>query len=243
MKDLQFLKDLNQHLYDNPNTDFKGWKLIQSYSDKTGVFINLYQSKQEYILAIRGTDVDPTKVNINDILQDTANDLAIYTGQLPEQYKQVKEFYLKNEKTNITLTGYSLGGSLAQILGNEFGLETITFEALGTKHIMGNKHPEKISNYINVLDMFVHPTIPNQIGKVYVMAVTPKQELYPYEPLNFYYHWYPQYGNVNKTEIYDRKKEKSKPISKYVKDGIINKSKPITTKLQQQAKDLLNTYK
>ena len=68
----------------------------------------------------------------------------------------------KYGKENVILTGHSLGGSEAQILGAKYGVETVTFAAYGTKYLSGMEinYTDNITNYGNAQD------------GVYVMNIT-----------------------------------------------------------------------
>lgn len=56
------LAELNQNLYGSYKK-FKDYEFIEEYSDNTGVFICVYKKNQEYIFAIRGTDVPSKDLN------------------------------------------------------------------------------------------------------------------------------------------------------------------------------------
>lgn len=172
---LRELKELNQYLYTNPHKNFKNWELIDSYADNSGVLLELFLADNEYILAIKGTDIDYSSMKkAKDSISDLISDIEIYLNKLPEQYRHVKEYYskIKGSYHKLLLTGYSLGGSLVQMLGNETGLETVTFAAIGTASIISPKHTTNITNYGNTLDCFFVANIGEQIGEIYVMPVT-----------------------------------------------------------------------
>lgn len=81
--------------------------------------------------------------------EDLANDLAIVSGFLPTQYNDAWAFYesIKNNplylNSNITITGHSLGGGLAQLVAakalEEYGIQhnTYTFNAPGVEALLG----------------------------------------------------------------------------------------------------------
>lgn len=52
-----------------------------------------------------------------------------------EVYKQIKQAY---PNSIITVTGHSLGGSLAQLISAENGCQAVTFNAYGTDDILNN---------------------------------------------------------------------------------------------------------
>lgn len=65
----------------------------------------------------------------------------MYFGKkLPNQYVDAQKFYEKVRKDfpnqEIVFTGHSLGGSLAQLMSNKTGHETVTFNAYGIRDIL-----------------------------------------------------------------------------------------------------------
>jgi Ca2+-binding RTX toxin-like protein len=67
-----------------------------------------------------------------DVTGDIAADIGLALGQGSEQLTQALDYYLAVKATNsnalITLTGHSLGGGLAALVGIFFGVETHTFD-------------------------------------------------------------------------------------------------------------------
>lgn len=123
------LKELNNTLYYGIN-DYKNFKAITSYSDTSGILIGIFQFNNEYIFAIKGTD--PFSVT-----KDWQTNRAMGEGKLPKQFYSADKFYnqIKHKYTPLLFTGYSLGGSIAQMMGGTYGNETICFEPYGTKNI------------------------------------------------------------------------------------------------------------
>lgn len=103
-------------------------------------------------------------------------------GYLPYQMKDAENAYLKTinkyGKENVILTGHSLGGSEAQILGAKYGAETITFEAYGTKNFNGVEvnFTDNITNYGNAQDGIFVKNIDNQIGKTMILNANGKND-------------------------------------------------------------------
>ncbi|MCK5916321.1 MAG: DUF2974 domain-containing protein, partial [Deltaproteobacteria bacterium] len=91
---------------------------------------------KEVVVAYRGTDGP----------RDVTPDLQAGLGQnVPNQYHQAKDFYDAvldktgtPSATSITLTGHSLGGALAQLVGAVTGAETQTYNAPGVKDVLYN---------------------------------------------------------------------------------------------------------
>ncbi|MCF7821714.1 MAG: VCBS domain-containing protein [Mariprofundaceae bacterium] len=68
---------------------------------------------------------------------DLTADIQILKNRLPDQYEFARRFYgdvvALSGGASITITGHSLGGSIAQLQGAETGLPTTTFNPLGAK--------------------------------------------------------------------------------------------------------------
>ena len=121
---------------------------------KTEVFDNNYSSGLKYavyvnqnkpnevILAFAGTDINTGKRNT---IKDVFNDFQMGASHLPSQFKDAIPVYVKIKQkypnAKITITGHSLGGSLAQLVGAATGEKTVTFNPYGTKNIF--KHLDK----------------------------------------------------------------------------------------------------
>ena len=163
------LSDLNDSLY-NIKDSYGDWEILDKYSDITGLQIFLFDiGNNETLFAIKGTDVKVGYVSPGDILAD----VALKNSRVPLQYKHAKVYYQKivAKHTHVIFTGYSLGGSIAQMLGNEFGNETITFEAFATGSIVSPNHTDNIINFGNILDgVFMHDPN-NHLGAIYLMPV------------------------------------------------------------------------
>ena len=112
----------------------------------TGFQASVITNGNNIIIAYAGT---------NSFIDFVHSDLAMGLKQLPIQNKEAIRLYEKIRQqyphAQIILTGHSLGGSLAQIVGAVFDVETVTFNAYGTKNLINTNmtvHPDKITNYI-----------------------------------------------------------------------------------------------
>ena len=94
--------------------------------------------------------------------------VPVQTDNARKVYREIKSAY---PNCNICLTGHSLGGSLAQIVGSETGAETVTFSAYGTANLHGinSKYNKNITNYGNAQDAVFVANIDNQIGKTMIL--------------------------------------------------------------------------
>lgn len=84
-------------------------------------------------------------------------------------YDEIKRMYPNAE---ITVTGHSLGGSLAQIVSAIRGVAAVTFNAYGTKNMFKdpqNLKPQNIVNYVNENDIIAMENCENHLGTTYAI--------------------------------------------------------------------------
>ena len=134
-------------------------------NEKNGFDAQAFSNKKNIVIVYRGTD---------EVKDWTKNNLKMASALLPAQKVDATEFYNKIKKDfpsqNIILTGHSLGGSLAQIIGSETGDNTVTFGAYGVKNILKtDKKFKNIINYGEAQDPVFVANIDNQLGKTYVI--------------------------------------------------------------------------
>lgn len=132
------LSQMSLAAYDDQPRPPEGWNVIDSVNtnDKTGFVAFAFQnpSTNEVVIAFRGTD------NAKDIDADYA--MAPLPGTAwHEQFKQALDFTDKvmhehPEAVGKTfLTGHSLGGGLAEVCTQMYGLPGRTFDPAGAKNI------------------------------------------------------------------------------------------------------------
>jgi len=151
-----------------------GWTLIESKSSlSTGFSAIAVQNNEtgEVVVAYRGTDGF-------DDATGTYSQLALQNG-VPNQYPEALAFFteINDSYGNVTLTGHSLGGSLAQLVAATTSAITYTYNAPGVDglrdDIFGEGSSELLNNassYTNIqnFNMFFDAvsTVGTQLGSV-----------------------------------------------------------------------------
>ena len=166
IKKHEILKQAALYSYDvNKNKIPSGYKLVGISSHNNGFYACVLKKDNNIIIAYRGTN--------SDSWADLKNDISMGVKIKPEQAKNALNLYdqihYEYPNCSIELTGHSLGGSLAQIVGATRNIETVTFNAHGTRNFMGeNKiYDDKIINYCNPKDWVSTRNAKNHIGKCY----------------------------------------------------------------------------
>jgi hypothetical protein len=125
------------------------WTVLQEAPQElqqSGFYGAAYQNVDtgEIVIAYRGTE--PTQDAFHDIL---GADVDIGTGDEHQQFVDALEFAKNVQDTyqglgvDISVTGHSLGGGLAQLAADTFGWGGVTFEAPGMSH--GGPIPQVMS--------------------------------------------------------------------------------------------------
>lgn len=164
------MKALSMGVYKgNEKSIPKDWIKVSEYDKKSGFHGEAFYKNGKIVIAMRGTEKEDKK--------DWQNDMDIGMKRLPNQYVDAQKFYEKVKKEfpnqEIVFTGHSLGGSLAQLMSNKTGLETVTFNAYGVRDILqGNVRDnlDNIRNYGNIDDTTYNINLRNQLGKTYVIG-------------------------------------------------------------------------
>lgn len=114
----------------------------------------------ETIVAFRGTEATKENFDPFDVITDAGSVLSPGSGLTQWQYYDALNYYTEmqgkypNEK--ISVTGHSLGGSLAMYVGDVTGATTVTFNALGLNSDLADDgslgNSENTSNYYNTDD-------------------------------------------------------------------------------------------
>lgn len=125
---------LSDVVYSFDNESFKlpqGYKMEKSITGDNGFQAAAFRNTTtgQIIISYRGTD------DLKDVVSDIQLGLDIKNSYYDSQIKQSFDFYnsVTQEfgKDKVSLTGHSLGGNLAQIVGAKNQVETNTFNAPG----------------------------------------------------------------------------------------------------------------
>ena len=217
------LAELNNNLYFNYKK-FKDYIFIDEYTDNTGIFIALYQKDNEYIFAVRDTDPLSWK--------DWQTNRAMEEGKIPKQFYSAKNYFKTLSYNPIIFTGYSLGGSIAQMLGNMYGNETVCYEPYGTKNILKGSNKSNIRNFGNLHDWVFTINFDNQVGECYIMTVNATDDETP----NWYWHQYGLYGKPSSAKKYSEQTViHNKEINTFKQTNYLKDK-------QKQAKELIDKY-
>lgn len=166
------MKSLSLGVYkDNKNSIPKDWvRFSERDNESTGFHAETFYKKGTVVISMRGTD----PFSYQDII---LNDMAMGTNNLPIQYIDAINYYNEIQQTfqnsKIVFTGHSLGGSLAQLMGNLTGNEAVTFNAYGVGNLLnGNinyENSKNIRNYGNINDLVFMMNFDNQLGHTQVI--------------------------------------------------------------------------
>ena len=168
----EILKQAALFSYDvNKNKIPNGYHLVGISTHDNGFYACVLKKGNDVIIAYRGS---------NDKQDWLGSNKDMFFKKFPEQTKNALSLYdqIHNEypNCNIELTGHSLGGSLAQIIGVKRKIYTVTFNAYGTKNLFLNQCNtlnNNITNYCNPKDWVTTRNAKNHIGKCYEINSKP----------------------------------------------------------------------
>ena len=114
--------------------DIKGWntiKVVNGSQDDTKLDASVYKNRDRIVIAFSGTYPNSAT--------DLKNDVALMSTKIPSQYGSAERLYneIKTQypNANIEFCGYSLGGSIANLLSHRTGLHSTALAPIGSKHI------------------------------------------------------------------------------------------------------------
>ena len=173
--DIKFVKEMEQLSYHVTDTKKyekpQGWQEMKTYmNNKNGFYAVSYVNNDKKVLAFAGTQ---PLLGLNEVRKDIGADLKLAIDKLPAQAEDAFQAYQSFIKTygsdNVYVIGYSLAGSLGQIVCNETGANCITFEAYGVGDIVTPKYTDNIINFGNENDPIFLKNIDGQLGNTYII--------------------------------------------------------------------------
>lgn len=129
------------------STYFENGQLI--FSSSSGMQAAVYKNTQgKIVIAYRGTQLTDSG--------DLFADFNIMLGSIPQaQLTDAENFYkavvAQYGSNNIVITGHSLGGAIAQIIGSKTGIPTYTYNAPGMATYSG-LYPDVVKNFVVMND-------------------------------------------------------------------------------------------
>ena len=165
----EVLKQASIYSYHKPgNYPPAGYRVIDFNENKnTGFYADVLSNGNDIIIAYRGTESG----------QDLRNDVAMAKSKIPAQATDAIRIYDKVKRehpnANITVTGHSLGGSLAEIVSGIRGNLAVTFNAYGVGDMFKNKNALKednVVNYVNEYDAVSMVNGQNHIGEIFAVS-------------------------------------------------------------------------
>ena len=138
---------------------------------KTGFYGRAYINNKEktIVIAYKGTDIGSSIDWLgNNIPMKLTNKKPMQFEDAEQFYFDVREKLIKQGKNyKIDFAGYSLGGTLAQLMGAKYGNETVTFNAFGIGQMKNAEinYKNNIINYGHKYDKVYNMGKTMQVGK------------------------------------------------------------------------------
>ena len=185
------------------NKDVPNWTTLHEFdntSKNKDFDAKVYKQGNRVVIAIAGTNIKSAN--------DLRNDRTIFKGNIPSQYGDAERLYNsvkeKYGSVNIEFVGYSLGGTLANLLSHRTGLPSHAIAPIGSKHIAdANKDYFKydgsnITTYGRLADGLFRNSLLNkqQSGKIVLLPdLKANQKGYLYS--SFENHFLHNFGKEN----------------------------------------------
>lgn len=200
-----------QHKKDVPN-----WTTIHDFdrvSNNKDFDASVYKQGNRLVIAFAGTNIKKS--------DDVQNDIDIFKNKIPGQYLEALKLYnaVKSDNRfkgcNIEFVGYSLGGTISNLMSYRTGLPSHVIAPIGSKDIASaNKEHFKfddsnITSYGRKGDIFFGNALRlgRQSGRIVILPNLKKDEAgnTPMLVENHYLHHFGK-EDLSKAYIYERKK-------------------------------------
>lgn len=170
--------------------DINGWQTLHEF-DNTSLNkqfdARVFKQGNRIVIGFAGSDLST--------LSDWRNDgTIICTDKIPSQYYDAERLYnlvkQKYPNAKIEATGYSLGGTLANLLAHRTGIRSTALAPIGSKHI-AEKYKDyfkygdsNITTYGRKGDELFKRNLGKQSGKIYII---PDKENFNIDPFSQHY--------------------------------------------------------
>lgn len=196
MKDTMTYKDLIEVLDGTHHKkDIKGWQTLHEFDNasKNKAFdARVYKQGDRIVIGFAGSQ------SMNDYINDAS---ILKNSNIPSQYYDAEHLYnqvkQKYPNAKIESTGYSLGGTISNLLAHRTGIRSTALAPIGSKHI-AEKYKDyfkygdsNITTYGRKGDVLFNLNLGRQSGKVYIIpdkGINPVTQhlLHYYEPFDIY---------------------------------------------------------
>lgn len=167
------------------NKDVDGWETLKEFKhtwSNLAFNYKVYKKDNNIVIALAGTNL----FSQNDL----RNDWAIWNNNdykhIPSQFGEAERLYnrvkLKYPKARIVFVGYSLGGSIANLLSHRTGKPSYAIAPIGSKHI-AEAYPNyfkfngnNIMTFGRLGDYLFRKHFYEQSGQIYILPNLKKDE-------------------------------------------------------------------
>ena len=158
------------------DSDVQGWNTLHEFDNSSpnkDFNAKVYMLDNNIIITFVGTNM----TSFNDLNND--RNIIFKSSNIPSQYGDAERLYnqvkSKYPNTNIEFAGYSLGGSLANLLSHRTGLPSTAIAPIGSEHI-AKAYPEyfqyngdNITTYGRNGDVLFNSNLSKQSGNIYIL--------------------------------------------------------------------------
>ncbi len=121
--------------YNTPPAGIGGWTAAAPIATTLGQIVNYTNAdRSQVVIAVEGTQLSNGQDDLTDISSfPSGTPTAALTAYVAALAADIQQVLAANPNATITLTGHSLGGAVAQMVGEYTGFATTTFNAPGAQ--------------------------------------------------------------------------------------------------------------